>query len=412
MNVKRYGLLAAACLLVVIFIDLLTNDLNTTYYFWDFALYIDMAEHGLRGNHDLWAPFAYRFITPLLAGSIADIFSLSTWNGFKVVAYAGAVAQLAAVFALAEYVGAKVWQAAVAVLTVAFSLYNIKFLIFDVTRPDHLAYPLMIAALLALFERRWWLCLVFSCVGLLVREFLIIPPILLLVTLVRQYWAARSRHTLFQMAVVVVAISLCVIVPRALIPIQGSGQTFDPIHHPDVMKQITEPWTSERHLVNMAFNLISYMLPVLLLLTVWRVRTLWGRLARWRSLLMLYSALVLLLAMYGGTDIWRFMTYLFVPLVIVLVALLGEDISPAEILYMLAAVFLYNKIAQPIPNLHADYLDFYGGYDVRVNVITLVRLYEIAAYLAGAVLLRGLLGLARRGWIIRGQPVKRRGVSH
>ena len=400
---QRYGLVAAIALLAVIAIDLVTNDLNTTRYYWDFAIYFEMAEHGLDpgANDSLWAPFVYRFATPLLAGALNDLFDFETvTDGFKIIAYVGAVAQLVAVFALAEHFGLRFWMAVIPVAVIALTLYNVKFLIFDESRPDHLAYPLMIAALLAIWRRKYGLATALSCVGLLVREFLIIPPIILLLVLALEFWRERSWRVVGQMAAVLAAVSLFVIVQRVLIPIKGSGQFFDPVNNSDALTVLVNAPLSKRRLVNILLNFSGYMLPVLVLITPRRARAAWERLAGYRWLLGVYTALVLALTLYGGTDIWRFTTYQFVPLVIVLAVLLRGEIDRAEIVYMLAVTLVFNKILLDIPNWIDQYLDFYGGYDIRVNLTTFHRFYEIGTYVLGAILLRGLLGLARRGWLL------------
>jgi len=117
---------------------------------------------------------------------------------------------------------------------------------------------------------------------------------------------------------------------------------------------------------------------VWLLLTPGRARAVWRGLAGWRAILALYSALVLALTLYGGTDIWRFVTFLFIPLAIALAALLRAGVPAVEIVYMLGAVAYYNKIFLDIPNEIGAYLDFYGGYDIRINEATVARLFELA----------------------------------
>lgn len=397
-----YSMMIVLCLLGVVVLDLLTNTLNTTYYQWDFVQYYDMAENGIFNNDHLIAPFAYRFVTPLLAGVIADLSNVSTETGFRVVAYVGAVAQLALVFVLAQAFNPDKKRAGVPVLVVAFSLYNVKFLLFDVSRPDHLAYPLMVVAVLALFRRNIVVCLVASCAGLLVREFLIIPPVILLVELIRDYRASRDQQTLFWIAGIVIATGTFVIVPRALIPVEVSGQYVDPVYRSDWLDKLIEAPLSERRNANLLFNIASYTVPVWLLLTWGRAKRAWLALAGYRLFLVLYMVMVLVLTLYGGTDLWRFMTYLFVPQVMVLAVLLrDEHVSGVEVLYMLAAVAFYNKVWQDIPNLLDPYLDFYGGYDNRLNVETFERCFELAVLGAGMVVLRGLLRLSRYR---RGQP--------
>src|SRR5690606_5649078 len=140
----------------------------------------------------------------------------------------------------------------------------------------------------------------------------------------------------------VVIVSLFVIVPRALIPIQGSGQYVDPVHDASTLENLIRAPLSERRDFNIAFNLARYLLPLLLLITPARARAAWAVLAPHRLFLALYTALVLLLTMYGGTDLWRFVSYLFIPQVIVLAVLLRRGVAGVEVIYMLAAVAAYN----------------------------------------------------------------------
>lgn len=414
-RLKPYALAALGCAALVLALDLLTNTLDTARYYWDFALYYDMAERGLIGNDNLIAPFVYRFLTPLLAGGIArilpiehtlavsvspagDLFYTSTYPGFVVIAYAAAIAQLVSVWALARYFGARGWRATVPVLAIALSLYNVRFLLFDVARPDHLAYPLMVVAMLAVFERRIVLALVVSCVGLFVREFLAIPLALLIAALLWDFWRTRDRSRLAWAGVVMLVTAACILVPRLVIPISVSGQYLDPFNQSsaDLLETLVRTPLSRRRWFNLLFNVASYTLPLWLLLTPARLRSLWRGLAGYRAALALYVALVLALAMYGGTDLWRFTTFLFVPLVIALAIVLPENVSWVEVAYMLGAVAYYNKLHLEIPNEIGAYLDFYGGYDIRINEATLARVIQLIALGAGAVALRGLLMLARR----------------
>ncbi|WP_162909920.1 hypothetical protein [Aggregatilinea lenta] len=392
----RYGLVVAGCALIVIGLDLFTNLMDRSRYLWDFVVYFDMAENGLVGNPNLWAPFVYRFLTPLLAGNLAALLSVSTETGFVILNYVGGIWQLVMVYVLAEHFSRRAWHAWTAVAAIALSLYQIKYMFWDVARPDPLAYPLMAIAVLALFHKRYGMCVAVSCIGLLTREFLIVPPIVLELLLLQDYWRTRSRATLRWMVFTFVLVSLFVIVPRALIPIYDTGQYVDPVNDPGSLKNLLRAPLSERRDFNFAFNLISYFLPVLLLLTPDRARRAWADLAGYRWFLLFFIVPVLVLTMYGGTDLSRFVTYLFIPLVMMLVVMLRHGIPAVEVLYMLVAVAIYNKIFLPIPDLLDPILDFYGGYDNRVNVVTLMRLYEVAAFMVGAVLLRGLLVLAAR----------------
>ncbi|MBN1680591.1 MAG: hypothetical protein JW966_09885 [Anaerolineae bacterium] len=408
----RYGLVVLAALLIVLALDQVTNELDTARYYWDFALYYDMAEEGLIDN-ELIAPFAYRFVTPMLARGLTDLFGFdtailvsgsaegahfvaTTFDGFRMIAIMGAVAQLVTAFWLAEVFGARFWGALVAAGAVALSLYNVRFLLFDVSRPDHLAYPLMTIAVVALLRRNWAVCLIVSGFGLQVREFLIIPPLIMLAGLAWTFIRTRSREALVWALIMVAVTGACVIVPRVLLHVEISGQFVDPINKPETLSNlINAPRTKDRD-INIAFNAFSYGLPIWLLLTPVRFLHAWTALRdRW-LFLVLYGTLVFVLTMYGGTDIWRFISYLSVPMVMVLAVLLRNTdapVHPLEIVYMLAAVAVYNRLFEMIPNLHGPYLDFYGGYDTRVNANTYGRLHLWGTLIAGAVVLRAGLTL-------------------
>jgi hypothetical protein len=405
----KYAGVVLACLLIVLALDGLTNELDTARYYWDFALYYDMAENGLADNDHLVAPFAYRFATPLLARGLSDLlpegraivilasadgtlFATRTFRGFWLIAIAGAAAQLALTFVLAERIGISARRAFVAVLVVALSLYNVRFLLFDVSRPDHLAYPLMVVGMLAAVRRKVVLCLVVSCAGLMVREFLIIPPVILIVLLAQDYRVDRSPDALISITAVALATGLCLAIPRAIIPVTGTGQYIDPVNDPDSLGNLLKAPLSERRDYNILFNVVSYTMPTWLLLTRDRLKRMWQRLDGWWLVLGVYTALVLLLTLYGGTDIWRFISYLFIPVTVVLAAVLRDkSVGWFEVVAMLVAVAAYNKLWLDIPNLHAEYLDFYGGYDSRVNAATAWRIGQMGLLLAGMLALRGAL---------------------
>jgi len=110
-----------------------------------------------------------------------------------------------------------------------------------------------------------------------------------------------------------------------------------------------------------------------------------------------YTVLVLLLTLYGGTDLARFTTYLLVPQAL-LIALLARDSGWAEIGVMIVATLVFNRIWMQIPIWDLEkYLDFYGGYSSRVNGVTALRFLEIGAFLVLAALARAATQRTVRG---------------
>jgi hypothetical protein len=136
---NRWHVAGAALLsaFLVTCLGVLTNSLDTHKFSWDFRYYIGMAENGF--SPPLASPFAYRYVTPLLVSGFFQIAGLPIQDGFRDVAYAGAFLQLFGVFLFTRWLTHSTKGAYVAVLVTSFSLFNVKFLLFDVFRPDHLA---------------------------------------------------------------------------------------------------------------------------------------------------------------------------------------------------------------------------------------------------------------------------------
>ena len=137
---------------IVLGLDIITNTIDTKKYAWDFLYYIAMAKDGFNAQ-PLASPFAYRYLTPLIVNGITGISSLSIEHGFLLVAYLGAIAQLAGIFFFTNWLTNSRKGAYLAMLVTALSLFNIKFLLFDIYRPDHLAYALILLQTYFAFEK-------------------------------------------------------------------------------------------------------------------------------------------------------------------------------------------------------------------------------------------------------------------
>lgn len=384
------GLLLSALLVAVV--GLLTNELDTNEYAWDHNFYIHVAENGFQEGDALLAPYAYRFLGPLCVRSLTSTLGLSTPVAFSVIAYLGTLGQLFSIVLLSKLLGFTFRSTVVVLLTVAFSLFNVKFLLFDVYRPDHLAFPLLVLSMAALVKRRPAIVLIVTVIGLQTREFLLIPGALCLLQLYVTACRERSIKALLQAVFFMAALSAAVVLPRVFIPVVGSVQFIDPVHNPDSLsKLLTTPFKLRRDF-NLGFVTVAYMLPLILLTTKSRMVHAMKRARSILSLLVIYGFGVFLLSLYGGTDLGRFAAYLVVPQVIILGYMLEKEIHIVEAAYMLCAVFVFNRIALDIPNADvAAYLDFYGGHASRVNASSYLRIAELAAYSVGAVLLRMLL---------------------
>lgn len=373
----------------VLALDALTNVININAVRWDSRFYMLLAEHGVSANR-LIAPFIYRYPTPLLAHEVAYIFYRPTVDGFRALAYLGAILQLFSIYLLFRFLKFQFRTYVLAMLFLAFSMYNIKFLMFDIYRPDHLAYFLMVIAVLALWKNQPVICLIISLIGIQFREFLIIPALLLSYY---SFMSWREDHSRTKALVITVAsllvIGISFLLPRMLIPVIETHQFIDPFNSSQPLGSILVMVFDFHRIINLIMSVFAYLLPILLLMTAQRFRLCRNRLSQFQSFIILYSSLVIFLAFLGGSDFTRFATYLFIPLTMVLGCLIETGVSPIEIGYALITVFFFNRIFLPIPNNNLDaYLDFYSWYAERINMITLRRTIELVAYITGSILLR------------------------
>jgi len=385
---ERAGVVAAATALLAL-LAATTNHQDIVRYHWDFAYAIDMATRGLRAG-GLIAPFAYRFLPTEIVRALHGVFGLDVHGGFAALAFVGVVVELCALYALLRRCGSGVRDAAAATLLIALQYSQARFLLFDVYRCDALGLPFLALAMLALFARRRGLCVLLAVVGLQAREFVAIPLILLALTLFvpRLDPAGDGQRRAGLGALVVVALVLAVALPRLLIPIAGSAQSVDFQHDPQAWRHAFLYPLAVRRNLNLLYCLLSYSLPVACLATRGRLRAAWAELAPRRGLWIAYSALVLLLTWWGGTDLFRFVAYLFLPVADLLAALVRRARN-AQLAYAVVATAVFNRVGIPVPqDTLAHFLDFYGGWDRTLTLATLERTLEALGWILGAQLLR------------------------
>jgi hypothetical protein len=371
----------------VVILDLFTNSayivIGPTF---DAARTMEIARHGWLGNPNLLAPWAYRPMTPLLARALSDVLGQPLDTGFALLAYTGAIAQLMLVYALARYFGANFRAAMAAMLVVGLSFYNLRFLLYDIYRPDLLGFALFAAVLLALWRGRIAVALLLACFGLLTREFMAIPAALLILKLLVEGIQERSWRKLAWSVMAVIAIGSTIVLPRALIPVADSAQRFDPLNRPDALAyELLQPWRNTPRNYEFLAVAASYLLPVFILATPGRLARAWRELAPHRWLLAAYAVLTFLLTLYGGGDVERFFAYMFVMQVIALAVWL-RDAGWLEIGLMLVVVAAVNRLFW-MPDVDPATRVLWIGSMVE-PAITAQRLQEVGLYIAVALGLR------------------------
>lgn len=385
----------AVAVLWTLAIDATTPAFDARTYRWDSAAYLDMAERGVRGNDALVAPFAYRFVGPVLARGLDQSLPLSVDDGFRIVTYVGVVAELVLVCALARLIGAARGSAFAVMAVAALSLFNVRFLLFDIYRPDALAFALGLASTCILLSGRSGAAAGVAAAGLLVREFLVAPLAAGLAVLARV--PGSSARRLFWAALSVAVAVAATLLPRLLIPVQQNVAATD-LFRGDLLRTLwTTPFSGLRN-INIVFCVASYFLPVLALGGGGRLTRAWQRLGERKTVVIVSAVLTLALTMYGGTDVARFTAYFVVVQTILLAALLREGVSPLEVGLTLLAVAIFNRVyVFTVPMEPIDrYLDFYGGFADRVNAATAWRAVELVAWIVAVRLVGAIVAVRNR----------------
>lgn len=378
------------CALAVALIAVIAYFNNVAPVVWDGGWYVRMARAGKWWgcNDQLIAPFAYRWGMPLVVHYVSKIPGVSLEQGFRLTGMAAGFCLLVATFGLSRRITGDFAQSLIVTLVVAFSMAHLKFPLFFYSMVDISAYPLMVLACWSLLGQRYLTCLGISALGLLFKEFLAIPWLLLLMQLgwlgfsSTQSECRRKYCLMFVLGVLagVAAIGL----PRLVIPVSGTGQEIDPLNNPATLSRLWEnPMNIRRH-INICFAFLSYWLPTLMLLTGPRMKSLWRELDSWRIFVAVYLVLIWFLTMYGGISIPIFVSYAIGAQIVVLSVVLRQKVPWWELIYMLTAMVIFNKLWLEFPMPTQDmnaYLDFYAGCDTRVNASTLIRLAEIIMFI-------------------------------
>jgi hypothetical protein len=336
-------------------------------------------------------------MAPLVARAINLTFGFPTIIGFKVIGYFGVWAELFGIYLLARHFKANFKTSITIMLVPAFALYNTKFLLFDFYRPDQLGYAFLIFAFLALLNKKRFLAMVLSLIGLNTREFLIIPPLILLYEIIQDWRAGSAKGNLLLRAIAIAgSVGFVLLLPRLLIPVKFTQQIVDPINDPKYIFRLLGLITDSGRDFNYLFNLGAYFLPLLILFTRERIKHAWDQLGFLKPWLFIYILVTLIGMMVGGTDMMRYVTYLVIPQSIFLIFILQDcKVDDLEITLLFIAMILFNRITYPFPIWDFQaYLDFYAGYGDRVNFISFVRLVELLAYTGLGILLRMILSEA------------------
>lgn len=381
---RQLLVVSVASVLVVALFERTTGLIDVQRFTWDNVRYIRMATTWFAPDA-LTSPFAYRWGTPLLARLLSEYAHVSLTMGFRIIAWTGAVLQLVSAYYLVRVVCRSVKAEWAGWAAVALSVWNVRFLMFDPFRPDHLAYPVVILASLAAAKRRYGALIALTLVGAPFREFTVIPLLAVIAVLM----AGREWRTLAKWAApFLITLGLAVALPRILIHTTESRQTVDLATFVPDMLRLLGFWQRD---INIVLGYASYAVPVLMLFTRPRFAAFWRSLERdFQRYLIAYSIGVFVLVFMGGTDIHRFVTYMVVPFALI-VGGLARQATTAELLVTGVAMIWFNRLAEPIPDRVVDeYKDFWGGWSGRINGATMSRFLGVALCTGAGQLTRWL----------------------
>lgn len=374
-NIKAILFPSLIATILIVILDLLTNSLNTQTNQWDFIYYIAMAKDGFSAEN-LASPFAYRYITTAIVYLLTNS-GLSIEHGFRLVAYIGAFSQLLGIYLFIHWLTQSNRAAWLSMVVTAFSIYNIKFLLFDIYRPDHLAYALILIQTYFALEKKFIPLLLLTLIGSQLREFNLIPLFAYLFMLAKE---KRDANFFKQLGLSLIFILPAIILPRLLIPVnedyQIVGLSLEKLLNIIVLPLI--PSVS----INFIFSVFAYVLPLFLITSTQKIKSTFTKLKpEIKNYLIAYTFFVLMLSFFGGTDFTRFATFLFLPQII-FIGLLADELSNQKIIFVLICMFIFNRLWVHFPDWDVQaYRSFYGGFSLVLNSQTWLRILELSAFL-------------------------------
>ena len=280
-------------------------------------------------------------------------------------------------------------------LVTAYSLYHVKFLLFDTFRPDHLAYPLILLQVYLAMTGRFWPLWVVTLISCQIREFNALP---LVAFSMASVWAVREceqrarKRAVYQQALIsAVGLVFALVLPRLLIPVAEDFQ-FVSFTRDGLLRAALAPFILARD-ANFIYSVVAYALPVLMLASPRQLGLGLSAALPWnRTFLGIYGAVGSDPELPRRHGLLPISSYLL-PLMALALAKLADRCTLSETLVMLAAVIIFNRIWLPFPNTELDqYLDFYGASGTRFNLTSVLRIGELTIFLAVGFLMRRVAG--------------------
>jgi len=362
-------------------LDALTNERNPE---WDGLHYLEIARNGIRFDRQYASPFPYRSAAPMIAHGIRAMTGWSAEIILRVMVRAAIVAMLLMTLALCRSIGASWRSSAFIAAFIGLHYAHAKFALYFWSLVDVYGYAVMFAATWALMSRRYRIALFLGAAGVLFKEFLVAPAFIAACALVWQAYRERTWRPMAWAAAGIFLLVCCVALPRLAIPIGEHYEVFDPLWGGGWRQQVSEILANTARNANIVYSLLGYGLPAMLLATRARTRSVVkSEIAAWPCAGLV--VVVLLLMLFGGTNLCLYPPYLAALLVACLAVMArGGDIGWVEGVIVLAVIAGFNRVWQTIPTDYSNYLAFYGGYN-NLPTATWRWVVCVCALLAGTL---------------------------
>lgn len=383
----QYAIILIVSFIFIFIMDMLTIEVTEMqeYPFDDHQIYMNMVNEGIFDNPDLITPFAFRYGFTELVALIQDFSGLSMYQSFKILMYAGLLGQALLIYALAQKITPNI-RASMAILAiVGFAFFNVRYSLFDPIRPDPLAFCFILISILLVFHDKLFIAAIVAIVGLNFREFMVAPLASIGILYLWEFSRNRQAITAFKIIIIGTLSALVIFVPRLVIPI---SESYLIIRSP---MGILTTWLDVLRHLNQVIALASQMLPILLLMTEARWAALKAEAPKLAYQLVPYMLMVVLLSIYGGTDLPRFMSYLIIPQIVLFAIMFRVKLQRWEFIYVLISWFVYYRYWQNFPVEPFAYRDYVGPYFNVITIYSAVHLFIVALSLIGMIYLRRIM---------------------
>jgi hypothetical protein len=395
---RQVGVFVSVLLVAVALVGALSVLTNRMPARWDEVFYIDMAKNGFSNNPRLTTPFAYRAAIPLVVGTVSRLLHTDPEATFHAAAHVAGVLILVLAYYWTRAFGGSELAGWCGVFALGLNYEVVRYPLFNGGMLDIYGYLFVLMATWGVLRKKFYPVLIFCAMGLFVKEFLIVPLLAQAAVLVVETPRERWRSLIVPLGLTGFAIAFYLVFTRTMIHVSDSLQHIDP-QRPETLRYLLTHPISPLRWFNIIYSTLSFWLPVVLLMTRERWQVVRETLRPYRRIITAFALFQLLLIMYGGNNISIFVGYSLGIELLVLLTLVDRGHARAwELVLIFAILVVFNRIGAHIPTYEEgrwdDLLDFYGAFGTEIRARSVLRFFEIWAYVGAFYVIRRFTGAA------------------